>query len=106
MFANVTQEEHLSPTHPTTVSSIVKLASLHLSMGKVDSALELFGRCYKIRCETLGAAHELSIGVRGNMAACYDAQDKMDEAIEVYKETIQLSEEHLGEESLITLAQR
>lgn len=104
--AQLLQEEHLSPKHPTTVSSMVKLAALYLSMGRHEAALEMFQKCHRIRTETLGPGHELTIGMTANIATCLDALDKIEESVTAYTMVIEMASDQLGDADLLTLGQR
>lgn len=96
------QETRLGETHPSTVSSTVKLAALYNVMGKYEDSLALFKTAYDVRCKSLGKEHELTLGVANNLAATYDCMERYQESKDMYESTLNILIAGLGKAHLST----
>jgi hypothetical protein len=59
----------LGPDHPHTLASRNNLAGAYASAGRLDEAVELFGRTLADAVRALGPDHPLVATIRGNLAA-------------------------------------
>jgi tetratricopeptide (TPR) repeat protein len=94
----------LGKTHPSTISSSVKLAALYMTMNRNQEALDLFRHCHAVRVKSLGKDHELTLGVASNLAATLESMEKYQEAKELYEATLPIAEEKFGKAHLLTTA--
>jgi tetratricopeptide (TPR) repeat protein len=66
---------------------------VHLSRlqeGKLDDAMELYGKALEIYKKTLGEDHTAVAGVYENMTKILESQGKLDDAMELHRKALKI----------------
>jgi tetratricopeptide (TPR) repeat protein len=68
------------------------------SQGKLDDAMEMYGKALEIRKKTLGEDHFTVAVTYNNMAGVLQLQGKLDDAMEMYGKALEIRKKTLGED--------
>jgi tetratricopeptide (TPR) repeat protein len=89
--------------HPSTLSSMGKLASTYREQGQWDKAEKLEVEVMETSKTKLGADHPNTLCSIENLASTYSYQGRLDEAEQLYAEVLKTSKRKLGEDHPDTL---
>jgi tetratricopeptide (TPR) repeat protein len=74
------------------------MANVMESQGKLDDAMELYGKALETYKKTLGEDHSSVADTYNNMAIVLQSQEKLDDAMELYWKALEIDKKTLGEE--------
>jgi tetratricopeptide (TPR) repeat protein len=80
--------KHLSPDHPTTLSSMLNLATSYAALGRDAEALRLREQTLAACKRVLPADHPLALSSMGNLAASYADMGRHAEALNLREQTL------------------
>ena len=90
------KKKTLGATHPSTLTSLSKLAGLLKAQGKHAEAEPLYRRALEDTEETFASTHPHRLRLIGSLARLLKAQGKVDEAEPLYRRASEGMEETLG----------
>jgi serine/threonine protein kinase/tetratricopeptide (TPR) repeat protein len=89
--------------HPDTLSSMNRLAVVHMQMSRYDEAARLHEQTLDLRQGTLGAEHPDTLASMNNLANVYTAQGRFDESEPLKRRTLEMRTRTQGEDHPETL---
>jgi serine/threonine protein kinase len=95
--------KHLGPEHPSTLASMLRLASTYLALGRFTESLKLNEETLALRKAKLGPEHPDTLLSMLNLANSYWALGRGVEALKLREETLPLLKAKFGPAHLSTL---
>ena len=79
------REQSLGVDHPSTLTTVDKMASVFKRQGQYDKALKYYERALAGREKSLGVDHPSTLSTVKNMALVFDRQGDYDKALKYYE---------------------
>lgn len=89
-------EHHQGQKHPDLAAALNWRGSMLMELGRYDDAMADYTRALEINSAARGAAHEVSLTIRHNMAECYRLQGNLAGAEKLLREVISDTENDAG----------
>jgi tetratricopeptide (TPR) repeat protein len=102
--ASSLRKEMLGPEHPSTLTSMSRLASVLNLQGKYEEAEAINRQVLECRKKVLGPEHPSTLISMGNLASVLDRQGKYEEAEAIHQQVLECRKKVLGPEHPDTLA--